>query len=163
MTRSPWLMAFTSIACAAALVVGCWADFPDGRLPDGSPAGDLKPPSDQAPQPNEHTSDCPDRDGDKYSTCDGDCNDEDPNVRPDQRTFFTEPTATGSFDYNCDGIEELESAERAGACRVAGDGCSGSGWQGRVPECGELGSFVVCERSQGRCVAQSEDRRQGCR
>ena len=52
--------------------------------------------------------DSPDLDGDGVSEADGDCDDTDPNVFPGQTAFFVNPTAAGSYDFDCDGGEELE-------------------------------------------------------
>ena len=50
-----------------------------------------------------------DDDFDGYSELDGDCNDDDPRVYPGQLNFFLAPSNHYlRFDFNCDGIEELQ-------------------------------------------------------
>ena len=48
-----------------------------------------------------------DEDGDGFMGC-VDCDDTDPDAFPGQTTWFTSPSEGGSFDYNCDGVEEHE-------------------------------------------------------
>jgi hypothetical protein len=50
---------------------------------------------------------CFDKDGDGIDTCSGDCDDNDANVFPGQQAFFVVPRANSSFDYDCDGEDEL--------------------------------------------------------
>lgn len=83
---------------------------------------------------------CTDGDGDGVTTCDGDCNDNDRNVHPGQSAYFDE-ASLGSFDYDCDTIEELETNVRLADC---GDACVGTGWIDNVPDCGLPGTLATC-------------------
>jgi hypothetical protein len=53
-----------------------------------------------------------------YVTTGGDCCDADADVHPGQVQYFWTKSACGSFDYNCDGVEEPETACNLG-CGVA--------------------------------------------
>jgi cysteine-rich repeat protein len=90
--------------------------------------------------------------------CGPDCNDFDPLVSTAQTGFFDLPHgASGSFDWNCDGIEELERPDsmRIGTCGdlAVGATCDGRfGWTTRTPLCGEVGDWTVCASSGGVCA-----------
>jgi hypothetical protein len=106
---------------------------------------------------------CTDVDNDSYSTCAGDCRDDDPLVHPGQTSFY--PTASnGSFDYNCDNKAEQEYPSPV-SCHFMGGNCTGAGWQGTVPACGSAGVFVKCVKQAGSCVPDSAvpGTIQGCR
>jgi hypothetical protein len=103
-----------------------------------------------------------DSDGDGYATTESggdDCNDNDAAVNPDTTEFFAE-SSDGSWDYDCDGIEQKERVELRGACALllppfCGAASDGWDWGGedvfddlevRPPECGERDVWVSdCE------------------
>lgn len=77
----------------------------------------------------------------------GDCNDDEADVNPAVTDFHDGPyvTASGpSFDYDCDGIETLQTTDEY---RCNGNGGAPTcphqdGWDfGFVPDCGELGTY----------------------
>ena len=68
-----------------------------------------------------------------------DCYDLSSDASPNQTSFFDVNRRDGSFDYNCDSIEERE-AGRVGSCTLASGRCIlSSGWVGSVPACGVTG------------------------
>ena len=78
-----------------------------------------------------------------YVAVGDDCDDADPRVYPGQTGLFSEPTAAGSYDYNCDEIEEQESSSKVW-CSGSGTACSGDGWAFSVPSCGSSGLLARC-------------------
>lgn len=113
---------------------------------------------------------CRDRDGDRYTTCDGDCDDDARDAHPGQTAFFPEPivhsSGGGSFDYDCDRREEQEITDIVD-CRVEGEACIGEGWAAGVPvpPCGETGAFIECQMVAGKKCNErpAVDRVQACR
>lgn len=81
-----------------------------------------------------------------------DCFDRDANVRPGQQSFFAEPRADGSFDYDCDARETRENQIVAGGCKqISRFGIpikcwAEPGFRSKVPACGEQGRWF------GECV-----------
>ena len=74
-----------------------------------------------------------------------DCNDADSRAHPAQTGFFSEPDGAGSYDYNCDGIEEQQHSTTAWCNGDAnGTGCVGDGWALGVPGCGTSGLLAHC-------------------
>jgi len=75
-----------------------------------------------------------------------DCDDTNPLVHPGGK-FSKVPTASGSFDYNCDGKEEPEATKfvPVAYCNCSNFGCQGSapGWYQALPACGEQGEYLV--------------------
>jgi hypothetical protein len=75
-----------------------------------------------------------------------DCDDTNPLVHPGGK-FAKVPTASGSFDYNCDGKEEPEATKfvPVAYCNCSNFGCQGSapGWYQALPACGEQGEYLV--------------------
>jgi len=98
---------------------------------------------------------CVDEDGDGFlkavepgALCGpADCDDGNELVFPGQTAAFTSPKSTGDFDYNCDGVEQpLADTTLGGNCYASlFTPCSGTGWLGSVPGCGELGEWHRCE------------------
>jgi hypothetical protein len=74
-----------------------------------------------------------------------DCDDADREVFPRQMGFFAHARASGSFDYDCDGVETRQAPEAAAACDV----CTASGrlWQNVVPDCGATAVYLDCDWS----------------
>ena len=124
------------------------APEPDADVPDAEPPIDSEPPP------------CnvfawPDADGDGFGdenaepveACDGvphgyvtngdDCYDENPEAFPGQTKFFisSQHRGDGSYDYNCDGVEELERTAMANSPVVCADG---------VPLGDMPGWFITC-------------------
>lgn len=128
---------------------------PDGRV---LPPADAQPPDAAV---------CVDRDKDGFSAPVGggdcgpntDCDDSDPDVHPGQKSFFATPTASGDFDYDCDGIDTREHPDTFTGCSFF---CGGGGWKDAVPDCGDDGTFVSCSLGIP-CQQNLETRTQRCR
>ena len=91
-----------------------------------------------------------------------DCRDGSGNVHPGQTMFFATHRGDGSFDYNCDGVEEQGSATQ-GRCasNMFGFCVHRPGWVGTtVPACGESADFV---NSCTGCVPNIWPTPQACR
>jgi hypothetical protein len=99
----------------------------------------------------------------------GDCEDQNADVHPNQQNYFATaytPSSGGepSFDYNCDGEEEMQGAERTstGTCAPAavGNACEGTGYLPADPArvgadlnlyCGST-RYLTCVRPQNVCT-----------
>ncbi|MFW6050248.1 MAG: hypothetical protein ACODAU_03695 [Myxococcota bacterium] len=84
-----------------------------------------------------------------------------------------------SWDYNCDGTEELAPGEASAICACTdgmrlcdgsgGGGCTPSGWWSSVPDCGENGTWQSCDPvwddqdQLSHCMGGMETRAQRCR
>lgn len=109
----------------------------------------------------------PDDDGDGFDA--GlDCDDDDPNTFPGQTAFFTMARGDGSFDYDCNGEDEVE-LDVVGECNPTGAFACATvvGWAGAVPECGDLGGWSVsCQGCGAGCCEYAwppTPTTQGCR
>jgi hypothetical protein len=95
-----------------------------------------------------------------------DCDDLDPAAHPGQTAFFSVPTkGTGTYDYNCDKIEEKELPGLV-ACVLSGMSCVGDGWAGPVPACGTVGVWAKCNKQGGGptgCGTTTFTKDQSCR
>jgi hypothetical protein len=79
-----------------------------------------------------------------YAALEGDCDDGDDEVFPGQEEFHASASkGTGTHDYNCDGIEELE-VPGVVSCKGNGGSCVGDGWSSGVPDCGDSGLLASC-------------------
>lgn len=107
---------------------------------------------------------CTDKDLDKVTTCQGDCNDDHDQVFPGQINFYKIP-ADSSFDYNCDKVEELQITTTHTACIKVGNLCQGTGWKTAIiPACGKPGELVLCEnKGPIGCKSSTSTKSQGCR
>ncbi|AKU92178.1 MopE-related protein [Vulgatibacter incomptus] len=98
-----------------------------------------------------------------------DCCDSDPNAYPDSNTFRTGRNACGSFDWNCDGVEEKQNTAVSASCKYKVLACSlngNAGWEGAVPACGESQQWVYdCHYNVGgaHCDRDGYLRTQACR
>ena len=103
-----------------------------------------------------------DSDGDGYEV-DVDCCDDDDRVFPGQTLYFEYPSNEGSFDYNCDGIEEMEWAELH-ECYEGNDLCELrlGGWQDYVPVCRGVGYWVSDCGTGHNCRATNSRKIQAC-
>ena len=95
------------------------------------------------------------------------------NAFPHQEKFFVSPTGCGSYDYDCNAVNELRWG-RQGACRCSASNdafcVSGTcelveGWESsQIPACGATGIFIAeCERAALGCNVKTETRKQECR
>lgn len=65
-------------------------------------------------------------------------------------TWSCPDDSTPIWDVDCDGAVVLQLTDTSSVCRAdAGGGgqCSGSGFAGSLPDCGQEANYVVCERS----------------
>jgi hypothetical protein len=118
------------------------------------------------------TTDC-DEDDDGYDRDEGvctgtDCDDADRNVHPGQTTYFTTAREDGGFDYDCDGEEELDDAPSIDCSLLGISDCSGEGYGGWPPDCGESGAWVTCSPAIAPlplvCTAEDDGEHvRGCR
>ncbi len=99
------------------------------------------------------TPDPDDLDGDGVTVGDGDCYDDNPDVYPGQTAAFDVDRGDGSYDYDCDGVEQASALEfRDPTCDVSA--CLGRepGWLeagGSIswdpcPDCVPLGTLPGC-------------------
>jgi hypothetical protein len=148
--------------------------------PDGGPPGDGSVDSGDAGS----DASCPessvlfaDVDGDGFGnpdeprdSCEGgrvsangdDCYDENADAKPGQEGFFPEHRGDGSFDYDCDGDETVES-KAIGVCSIAICGALTEGWQTSVPPCGDQHPWLTTCTGLAICTPETEFRFQGCR
>jgi hypothetical protein len=101
-----------------------------------------------------------------------DCFDRNPEAKPGQQRHFPRHRGDGSFDYDCDGKENLQKDLIAGGCKsitrftIPIRCWAEMGWQGKAPpRCGETGRWLAaCSVSTFSCD-MPEDRveRQACR
>ncbi|MCO4771906.1 MAG: hypothetical protein KDA24_17880, partial [Deltaproteobacteria bacterium] len=83
-----------------------------------------------------------DYDGDGFRPADGDCDDTDPHVFPGQTMWFWSdlgPTATGSWDYNCDSAA-TQLFNTVASCTSSG--AVTAGWGGNVAACGAFTNWA---------------------
>jgi cysteine-rich repeat protein len=106
-----------------------------------------------------------------------DCGPRVASANPAQTDFFPTPycvlglcpKGTGSFDYNCDTIEERFDATTAAATCVGavtvGLCAARSGWVGAVPMCGGKGTYRQCTFTRGSGCSGTDiaNRSQDCR
>ncbi len=119
--------------------------------------------------------------GSHTATQAGDCYDRNADVHPRASEYYEVHRGDGSYDYNCDGTEELRERTQM-SCRAAGLGELGDagactirqvGWYGITPSCGESGVWggassdchlVLHGFSRPTCEAAPGGRRtQACR
>ncbi len=93
-------------------------------------------------------------------TCATDCDDDDPAVFPGQMAFFTVARANGSFDYNCDGIEE--KIDDTKGCDDNQGQCAGYAWGNDVPACGQTAPGGACTGAFPDCVYSLPDIEMAC-
>jgi len=99
-----------------------------------------------------------------------DCQDLDARAFPGQFESFarplTVPTVGGlRWDFDCDGVENRRYLSRAPTCGTLASCRSAAGWEGTLPSCGELGTWVQCvpNRDGTRCESDRATRAQPCR
>lgn len=110
---------------------------------------------------------CGDKNG--YVQNDLDCADEDPRARPNQATPQSTPivglSASGPFDFNCDGVEQ-KSWTGFGTCKKSNNACvqNGAGWANAEAACGTKAGYMTYCFTTGPtgCDPESDDRVQTC-
>lgn len=87
-------------------------------------------------------------------------------ANPDAVSWFFDPRGdgTGSYDWNCDGVEEPLYDAIFATCDASGGACGEqSGWASSAAGCGERAAFVFCRTDTGGCFAESGMQNQYCR
>jgi hypothetical protein len=94
-------------------------------------------------------------------------------VYPSQDAYFGsgyEVTCSGgngtcvSFDYDCDTAETGQYGAGSATCGLLGLNCSGGGYNGAPPACGQQAAYLICEGGGLlSCKMRTEQRRQVCR
>lgn len=105
--------------------------------------------------------DCDD-DGALSAACEGDdCDDEDDRVFPGQVLFFTTPSDSVGFDYNCDNRSEREFQDPVACTGLALLGCESEneGFHDSLPACGQSSSWGGCVVDGLACVNDQIDMR----
>ena len=101
-----------------------------------------------------------------------DCDDNNAQVRPGQNQYFIQARSGGSYDYNCNGVDEARWSGGLAACEVNAtlSGCdeTGSGiWTGPEPGCGQTGAQLTgCDFSSfpsPSCSDHTVGETQACR
>jgi hypothetical protein len=96
-----------------------------------------------------------------------DCNDDNADVNPGQRTFQTSAisgaAASDDYDYNCDRMEERISTSRGRCERTLFSCIRTEGWVGGTPECGATAEWVTgCRTTLTGCATDTGRRPQAC-
>ncbi len=92
-----------------------------------------------------------------------DCDDQDANVFPGQTVYFDKPRKDGSFDYNCDGKDEMQYTV-VGSCRDCQSAVIDLGYIGAIPSCGTAGEWLdLCRFDGGMCKEITIQKVQACR
>lgn len=86
-----------------------------------------------------------------------DCYDSNANVYPGQTSYFATDRGDGSFDYDCNGANDVQWGQTT-SCVCDKWGCSsGTGWDGSVPACGVTATWYADS------ACGSVNRTQACR
>jgi hypothetical protein len=128
------------------------ADEPDVRIldPDASYPG---------------TDDPCDLDQDGYKSMEGacggnDCCDYDSRANPGDTAYYTSADACGSFDYDCNGQDDLEYGRAS--CQLGFFSCSGNGFDQAPPACGVSATYDTCDYFVA-CYTTQSSVTEGCR
>ena len=102
-----------------------------------------------------------------YTSLNGDdCHDGNPFAWPGATGFHEQHRGDGSFDYDCDGSEEVETTD-LGSCGVDQWGLcylEQEGWVGGAPGCGVVGNWLSnCFGIEAYCQQMVSLRTQACR
>jgi hypothetical protein len=82
-------------------------------------------------------------------SCGGpDCDDGNAAAKPGQLDWFETPRTGGSYDYNCNNMEDPEfpTATRCGALNLTQCTQQVQGFLGTVPPCGQPGLWGTCRK-----------------
>ena len=108
-----------------------------------------------------------------------DCNDGKADVNPGQKNYFTKRYCaqyflwipgqphvckTYSWDYNCNGKDDMQYTHIFSKCYMSGIRCGGAGWSKTLPACGQTGSYISCTYFLGMCSSslKPSTRTQAC-
>jgi hypothetical protein len=95
-----------------------------------------------------------------------DCYDNNADAYPGQTQYFTVPTQPlfGTYDFNCDGINEPEYPDVSYCIDSIYVGCYPTvRWEGSVPSCGQAGEFAVSCDFTCTTVSTTTTQTQACR
>ncbi len=102
-----------------------------------------------------------------------DCYDSNSNVYPGQTSYFTSSRGDGSYDYDCNGVQDKYYTQNNGSCRGINlsfsDACrmKREGWANGSTACGASGPYIVdddsCVRDWFSCEEEPDTRTQRCR
>ena len=80
--------------------------------------------------------------GDFTSSLSSDCYDLSATANPTHTSFHTSNRGDGSYDYNCDYVEEKQTTTESGTCAFFSGFCAVSdGWASSPPSCGSSGTW----------------------
>ncbi len=82
-------------------------------------------------------------------SCGGpDCDDRNSDAKPGQMGWFETPRAGGSYDYNCNNLEDREfpTATRCGSLNLTQCVQQPQGFLGTVPPCAQKGPWGNCRK-----------------
>jgi len=91
-----------------------------------------------------------------------DCYDGNADAHPGQPDFFPSDRGDGSFDYDCDGQEELEWTDTF-ACTPGVCYMTSAGWTNGTPSCGATSDWGYECTGMAVCSTTTESRQQGCK
>ncbi len=165
-------MAVYRVALALTVLIACQFDErglpPAGSGIDSDSSVDTPSPADATATPDSQRPDsavaCVDDDGDSYlapampdAECAEplDCDDTDPRAHPGQEDYYDVARASGSFDFDCDGVETPIDATLGQECAWDWFWCAGTGWLEAVPPCGQEGTYHWCDPDWDRCEETS--------
>ncbi len=98
-----------------------------------------------------------------YVTNNKDCYDNNRFVYPGQFAFFSNNRGDGSFDYNCDGVQQKRFTT-PGSCRNCQSAVIDIGFLDPNPACGQSGKWVdKCRFDVGACYPITIPKNQECR
>ncbi|MCB9639823.1 MAG: hypothetical protein H6728_13590 [Myxococcales bacterium] len=98
-----------------------------------------------------------------YVTNNQDCYDKNKDVFPGQTGFFSVHRGDGSFDYNCDNVQQKRYTQ-VGSCKGCTTPIFDQGFVNGIPDCGKNGDWVdACRFDIGKCSALTIPKPQECR
>lgn len=106
--------------------------------------------------------DC-DGDGENGPQCQGkDCDDADPNVFSTQKKYFTTPSKTQGYDYDCN--QSIEPEHGQVGCTLGLCNPNNKAFLNTPPPCGQTGDFGHCTFLSVTCnKVKEENKTQACR
>jgi len=92
-----------------------------------------------------------------------DCYDSNADANPTQGGYFATDRGDGSYDYDCNGVNDLQYTDR-GSCGGWPACTTYGGWANFVRACGTSDDYLTsCSTSLTSCTEYTEIRTQGCR
>jgi len=98
-----------------------------------------------------------------YVSNDSDCYDTNADANPSQGGYFTTDRGDGSYDYDCNGVNDVQYTDR-GSCGGWPACTTYGGWANFIRACGTSDDYLTsCSTALGSCTEYTETRTQGCR